>query len=382
MRLEFVAVFFAPFLIYLCSSLKSGKVKQSLSLFGGFFIVSSPWCFYLIFNPPSNNFLSYGIFPLLFFLYLLLFFIFFLFERKYGPYDLFSSAHKKVLHGYLKVFVVLSLIFLTVLYFYLPDFRRISCVEATQVTLVFVVMGLLSQGGVIGLLIPLIAQYRDLQKKHFFFLLFFVSLFFSLFMIYWGNQLQQIYSLDSYGRFFSSFGSILNTSQARGLMVLVPLLLFLFGLMLKYSYSKRLAVFLNVIIISNLVITSVFFVYPRLSFIWNHPDFSYKEIRLSEGPKDNPNFFRKSYINYYKVFEKTDESYTVVLFSGIENHSGPAYQILYPREIIWNYGNVREIVAKVKNRKKVVFLINKEDKKTLEEIFEFIRPGWKVLYGV
>ena len=88
------------------------------------------------------------------------------------------------------------------------------------------------------------------------------------------------------------------------------------------------------IILSNIMILSYVFLFPRLNFMVAHWGASEREILLSEGPGDNPNMehLRKFYKMMYFVKDHSEND-SVIYFVNRQFFSDEVYKILLPRKI-------------------------------------------------
>jgi len=93
-------------------------------------------------------------------------------------------------------------------------------------------------------------------------------------------------------------------------------------------------VLLYTIVMSNVIILSMVFLYPRLHFMLSHWGASERELLLSEGSRDNPNMesLREVYTLMYFVKDTTEEK-SVVYFINPTFTKAYAYKILLPREV-------------------------------------------------
>jgi len=99
-------------------------------------------------------------------------------------------------------------------------------------------------------------------------------------------------------------------------------------------YSIVVKVLIAFIIMSNIMVLSYVFLYPRLVFMVTHWGASEREILLSEGPRDNPNMehLRGIYELMYFVNDHSSED-SVVYFINPQFSKSEAYKILLSRKI-------------------------------------------------
>ena len=99
-------------------------------------------------------------------------------------------------------------------------------------------------------------------------------------------------------------------------------------------YSIVVKVLIAFIIMSNIMVLSYVFLYPRLVFMVTHWGASEREILLSEGPRDNPNMehLRKVYKLMYFVKDHSEEDSMIYFINPLFSES-EAYKILLPRRV-------------------------------------------------
>lgn len=101
-----------------------------------------------------------------------------------------------------------------------------------------------------------------------------------------------------------------------------------------FNYDLFIRLLLYVIIAGNVIVLSIVFLYPRLSFMLRYWGASEREILLSEGSKDNPNAesLRRIYKLMYFVKDNS-EGNDVVYFINPQFSLAQVYKILLPRKV-------------------------------------------------
>jgi len=140
--------------------------------------------------------------------------------------------------------------------------------------------------------------------------------------------------------------------------------------------------FLYLIIIGNLLVLSSYFLLPRINFLIKNKDLSHRQIRLLTGPSDNPNMYKSTYEIAYKIKDATNDGSVIFLPTSSDTlHTGPTYQILYPRELIWGDRiGLKFRIKKYNKNPNVYVVINPEWPNDLcfKEIALLNNNGWKI----
>ncbi len=91
---------------------------------------------------------------------------------------------------------------------------------------------------------------------------------------------------------------------------------------------------LYIVVMGNITLLFIVFLYPRLVFMMSHWGASERTILLSEGPRDNPNMghLRKIYKRMYFVKDHSEED-SVIYFINPYFTKAEAYKILLPRKV-------------------------------------------------
>ena len=138
---------------------------------------------------------------------------------------------------------------------------------------------------------------------------------------------------------FLTPGNFFNTSEVRDLIAINPLVVFLCGLICREAKIREkgrilLLRFLACVVWLNLFTLTVFFLYPRLSFLYEYRGASLREVLFSSGPQDSPNMehLRDIYKLLYFVKDHSTED-SVVYFISPKFNLAQVSKILLPRKV-------------------------------------------------
>ncbi|MBI4383432.1 MAG: hypothetical protein HY579_05290 [Nitrospinae bacterium] len=145
-------------------------------------------------------------------------------------------------------------------------------------------------------------------------------------------------------------GHYVNGSSTRELIAFYPIVIFAAALGWNafsrgnpghQARSRGTAVIVKSAIALNLTVLLCFFWIPRAVFVAKHFGESQRELLLSEGPKDIPNYFQTANQWAFRVKDRTPDN--AVIVAPLEHSIGPfsMASILLPRKTAWFQENTQ-----------------------------------------
>ncbi len=173
--------------------------------------------------------------------------------------------------------------------------------------------------------------------------------------------------------FFQNPGQIAVRTSSREFFILFPTLLLFLGIMILGEKNKQgllLKLFnifdskaiwspIKILVFSNLIVITFFFLWPRIDFLTTQWNFNRDDILISQGPQDIPNLHLDTYIIARAASKKTPDK-SVLYFpdpiAALSFRDKPydsigvfmAMDLLYPRHVVWTQ-NEQEIPSDAKN---------------------------------
>jgi hypothetical protein len=135
-------------------------------------------------------------------------------------------------------------------------------------------------------------------------------------------------------------GNSINLSDTRGTIAIYPaFVFFIFSLpgVKKGVISGRVKRFLLTIVVINLILILIVFGGPRVKFIIDNFDKSYKQLAESSGPPDVPNQFAKTYQVAHELKKNIVKGQTMLFLSGNRDGSFRSVitQVLFSQNIFF-----------------------------------------------
>lgn len=139
-------------------------------------------------------------------------------------------------------------------------------------------------------------------------------------------------------------GNYLNGSSSRELISFYPIVIFGVGLAyqsmisngsIKERVFQRWNTFLTSILLLNFLVLFTVFYLPKATFMMKHLGETKREILLSEGSRDNPNFFIKANQWNFRVKDLTPENSVIIIPKEHSLGMFAMLNILTPRKTLW-----------------------------------------------